>query len=131
MHLVGRLLWSCAALVGASSAGAQAPLPPSASPGTFDGTYVGVAAQFLDTMGTGPGRMCPKFAAPAPVTIANGRAQGRWGDYTLQGNVAPQGALTMSTGSGPTFQGQIDGQFVLRGRLSSACSYDLTWQRRR
>jgi hypothetical protein len=49
----------------------------------------------------------------------------------LQGDVTPQGALALRTGNGPTLQGQIDGQFVLRGRLSSACSYDLTWQRRR
>ena len=131
MRGFGRLLWTCAAIVAATSAGAQTPMPQSASPGAFDGAYVGVSAQFLGTMQQSSGRSCPKFAAPARLTIANGHAQMPWGEATLQGDVTPQGALTMRTGNGPTLQGQIDGQFVLRGRLSSACSYELTWQRRR
>jgi hypothetical protein len=75
MRRFKKLLWTCAAIAAATPAGAQAPMPPAASPGAFDGAYVGVSAQFLGYMGTGSGRGCPHFAAPGRLTIANGHAQ--------------------------------------------------------
>lgn len=99
------------------------------APHSFDGTYVGVSAQFLGNM-RGGARGCPQFRAPAPISISNGHAQGRWGEAALQGDVTPQGGLTMRTGDGRVMTGQIDGQFVLRGQMTALCSYNLMWQRR-
>ena len=56
------------------------------------------------------------FRAPARLTITNGRARVRWGDRTLEGNAAPDGSLTMTTGYGQKFDGRIDGQQI-KGQL--------------
>src|SRR5215831_17009409 len=47
----------------------------------------------------------------------------------FQDYVTPQGALAMRTGAGQRFEGQIDPQNVLRGRVIGACVYDATWRR--
>jgi hypothetical protein len=96
----------------------------------FDGSYSGVSAALSGAMGSAS-RSCPNFAAPAPLTIASGHARVKWGDDTLQGDVTPQGALTMRLGSGGgRLDGQIDAQGALRGSYSGYCAYALVWQRR-
>jgi hypothetical protein len=97
----------------------------------FDGSYGGVSAAFSGAMGSSS-RVCPNFAAPARLTIAGGHARVKWGDDTLQGDVTPQGALTMRTASaGSRFDGQIDAQGMLRGSYTGFCAYALVWQKRR
>ena len=96
----------------------------------FDGDYGSAYAKNMT-----PG--CPNDVQTAPygLVIRNGFAQfqasGLGGaGLTFQGYVNPQGALAMVSQSGPTFQGQIDPNFVLRGRAAGPnCAYDLTWNR--
>ena len=100
----------------------------------YDGTYAGVAIQKLGaaqaSVGAGEGYSnCPVVSVPPPVTISNGLAQVQTGNLTFQGYVTPQGALTARTGAGHKFEGQIDKQYVLRGRMVGLCTYDLVWQR--
>jgi hypothetical protein len=119
---------------------AQWPTPPANATSAFDGTYVGVSAENNSsgntlaggrarTQGYAGARSCTTFRAPARLTIANGRARVRWGDRTLDGNVAPDGSLTMSTGYGQRFDGRIEGQQI-KGQLVGYCAYNLTWQKR-
>jgi hypothetical protein len=119
---------------------AQSP-PPSANPtSAFDGTYVGVSAENNSsgntlaggrarTQGYAGARSCTTFRAPARLTITNGRARVRWGDRTLEGQVTPQGVLTMSTGYGQRFDGRIDDQHVVKGQVVGYCAYTLTWRK--
>jgi hypothetical protein len=118
---------------------AQSP-PPSANPtSAFDGTYVGVSAENNSsgntlaggrarTQGYAGARSCTTFRAPARLTISNGRARVRWGDRTLEGNAAPDGSLTMTTGYGQKFDGRIEGQQI-KGQLVGYCAYSLTWRK--
>ena len=118
---------------------AQSP-PPSANPtSAFDGTYVGVSAENNSsgntlaggrarTQGYAGARSCTTFRAPARLTITNGHARVRWGDRTLEGDVAPDGSLTMTTGYGQKFEGRIEGQQI-KGQLVGYCAYNLTWRK--
>src|SRR5437764_11565723 len=111
MRRAGSLLSFLLPLTVGMPVNAQSP-PPSANPtSAFDGTYVGVSAENTSsgntlaggrarTQGHAGARACTSFRAPARLTITNGRAQVRWGDRTLEGNAAPDGSLTMSTGYG-------------------------------
>jgi hypothetical protein len=125
-------------LAAASPAKAQSPsqAPPKDA---FDGTYLGVSAENISsrntlagdharTQGYAGARACPTFRAPARLTITGGRAQVRWGDRTLEGNAAPDGSLTMTTGYGQKFEGRIDGPQI-KGQLVGYCAYSLTWQK--
>jgi hypothetical protein len=115
---------------------AQSP-PPSANPtSAFDGNYVGVSAENTSsgntlaggrarTQGYAGARSCTTFRTPARLTITNGRARVRWGDRTLDGNAAPDGSLTMTTGYGQKFEGRIEGQQI-KGQLVGYCAYSLT-----
>jgi len=71
---------------------------------------------------------CPNYTAP-PLTIANGLAQFDVQHIRFQGYVTPGGALAMRTGVGQRFEGQIDAQNVLKGRVIGACVYDATWHK--
>ena len=71
---------------------------------------------------------CPNYAAPN-LTISNGLAQLDVINVRFQGYVTPQGALAMRTGAGQRFEGQIDSQNMLKGRVIGACVYDATWRR--
>jgi len=123
----------------AAAAGAVQPLSYAAGSSAntttaYDGTYAGVAIQKLGAAqalaGAGEGYSnCPVSSVPPPVTISNGLAQVQTGNLTFQGYVTPQGALTARTGAGHKFEGQIDNQYVLRGRMVGLCTYDLVWQR--
>jgi hypothetical protein len=66
------------------------------------------------------------------LTIHNGlaTAQALGQGITLQGYVTPQGALTMQSSTGQTFQGQINANNVLVGTARGPnCSWDVTWSR--
>ena len=99
----------------------------------FDGTWVGgpvhnmSAGNALPAGGEGSSS-CPHYAAP-PLTISNGLAQFDVQTIRFQGYVTPQGALAMRTGVGQKFEGQIDAQNVLKGRVIGACVYDVMWQK--
>ena len=118
---------------------AQSP-PRSANPtNAFDGTYLGVSAENNSsgntlaggrarTQGYAGARACTSFRAPARLTITNGRARVRWGDRMLEGDAAPDGSLTMTTGYGQKFDGRIEGQQI-KGQLVGYCAYSLTWRK--
>src|SRR5271155_1094875 len=118
---------------------AQSP-PRSANPtNAFDGTYVGLSAENTSsgntlaggrarTQGYAGARECTTFRVPARLTITNGRARVRWGDRTLEGDAAPDGPLTMTTGYGQKFDGRIEGQQI-KGQLLGYCAYNLTWRK--
>jgi hypothetical protein len=69
------------------------------------------------------------FGLPARLTITGGHAQVRWGDRVLEGDAAPDGSLTMTTGYGQKFDGRIDAQRTIKGQLVGYCAYSLTWRK--
>jgi hypothetical protein len=97
----------------------------------FDGTYVGVSASNLGSMQRGSTSAgCRAFNAPSPLTIANGRVQGKWGDGTFDGQVSPDGTVRMKTQPfAGIFEGRIANQ-TITGRYQGGCNYDLSWRRR-
>ena len=118
---------------------AQSPPPPTNPTSAFDGTYVGISAENNSsgntlaggrarTQGYAGARSCATFRAPARLTITNGHARVRWGDRTLEGDAAPDGSLTMSTGYGQKFDGRVEGQQI-KGQLVGYCAYSLSWQK--
>jgi hypothetical protein len=44
-------------------------------------------------------------------------------------NPTLQGALTMATGYGQKFEGDIDSQQTIKGQLIGYCAYTLTWRK--
>jgi hypothetical protein len=97
-----------------------------------DGTYAGVSATFSGTMGTNPNpRSCPQSFVPAPLSISGGRAQSRWNQQPLEGEVTPQGALTLRGASTGRLDAQIDAQGAVRGTYNGFCSYTVVWQKHR
>ena len=99
--------------------------------GAFDGTYVGVSASNLGGMQRGSTSAgCRTFNAPSPLTIVNGRVQGKWGDGTFDGQVNPDGTVRMkSQPFAGIFEGRIANQ-TITGRYQGGCNYDLSWRRR-
>jgi hypothetical protein len=104
---------------------AQTPAPTTA----FDGTYAGVSRTLETTMRGGATRSCPLNGQPAPVTISNGAARTLWGG-TADGSVNSQGVLVMRAPNGARIDGQIDGKGTITGRITSACSYQVVWQKK-
>jgi len=113
------------------------PVLPVSSANTtsaYDGTYAGVTVENVSASGalaeSGDGlTSCVNYGVPPALTISNGLAQLQVRDVIFQGYVTPQGALTMRTGLGHRFEGRINDQYVLRGRIMERCTYDLSWQR--
>ncbi len=139
MRRAGSLLCAFVSLAVGMPADAQSPAPPANPTSAFDGTYVGVSAENNSsgntlaggrarTQGYAGARACTTFRAPARLTITNGRARVRWGDRTLEGNAAPGGSLTMTTGYGQKFDGRIEGEQI-KGQLVGYCAYSLTWRK--
>jgi hypothetical protein len=114
-----------------ASAAQPAPGSPTNTTTIFDGEYTeGV----IQNASTGKSLSeCPNIAVAAPVIIRKGLAQlqinnGRV-NSTFQGYVSPDGTLAMQSEIGQTFQGQIDSNYVLRGRTVGNCVYDAAWKR--
>ena len=113
-------------------------LAAAQSTAAFDGTYAGVSRTLAtDNLR----RTCPPSGALAALTISNGSARAKWATGTFEGQVSPQGVLTMNATNGAHFDGQIDGQGNIRGRTGNfipgrggaqtGCAYDLTWKKTR
>jgi hypothetical protein len=128
-------------LSGPPAAAAESAAQPGGSPAgspnntttTFDGTYTTGAVQNAST-GKSP-LECPNIHVAPPVTIRKGLAQlpvnnGRVNSM-FQGYVSPDGTLAMQSEIGQTFQGQIDPNYVLRGRTVGNCVYEAAWKRTR
>ena len=135
----GGLLCALLSLALGMPADAQSAAPSANPTGAFDGTYVGVSAENNSsgntlaggrarTQGYAGARACTTFRAPARLMITNGHAKVRWGDRTLEGNAAPDGSLTMTTGYGQRFDGRVEGQQI-KGQLVGYCAYTLTWRK--
>jgi hypothetical protein len=105
-------------------------LAATAGAASYDGTYVGTSATLTGNTGSGKGNACAQMAAPAPLTIANGHAQTKWGDGALTGDVDPSGKLVMHSNLSGRFEGQIDASGALKGYYQGYCIYTLAWQRR-
>ena len=60
----------------------------------------------------------------AQLRVNNGKV-----DSTFQGYVSPDGTLAMQSEIGQTFKGQIDSNYVLRGRTVGNCVYEAAWKR--
>jgi hypothetical protein len=99
--------------------------------GPYDGTYVGTSMTLSGTStSSGKGAACQTTAAaPAPLTIANGHAQTKWGDSTLQGDVDAGGKLVMHSNLAGRFEGQISNG-VVKGNYQGYCIFALAWQKR-
>ena len=138
-RLPGSLLGTLLTLAVGMPVNAQSPPSSANQTSAFDGTYLGVSAEDNSsgntlaggrarTQGYAGARACTTFRAPAKLTISNGLARVRWGDRTLEGNAAPDGSLTMTTGYGQKFDGRIEAQQI-EGQLVGYCAYSLTWQK--
>jgi hypothetical protein len=119
---------------------AQQPVPPASATSAFDGRYVGVSAENdsrgntlagsrASPQGYAGSRGCRSFRAPPRLTIANGFAQLKWGEYTLYGSPTAKGGLALTSGYGQRFEGQIDSQYLIKGQLVGYCTYTLTWRK--
>ena len=100
----------------------------------FDGTWAGGPIRNMSAAGTtlrapGDAPNCPNYTTAPPLTISGGLAQLDVINVRFQGYVTPQGALVMRTGVGQRFEGQIDAQNQLAGRVTGGCLYDATWKR--
>jgi hypothetical protein len=106
---------------------------PANTTTAFDGTWIGgpirnmSAGETLRAPGESPN--CPNYNNAPNLTIANGLAQLDFSILRFQGYVTPQGALAMSSGAGQRFEGQINSQNVLAGRVIGGCVYDASWKR--
>ena len=140
----------CVIITAIAACATQQPTPPATAGGpitptsyaagsaantttAFDGTWIGGAVSNMSAGSALPAggegvSSCPNYAAPN-LTISNGLAQLDVINVSFQGYVTPQGALAMRTGAGQRFEGQIDAQNVLRGRVIGACVYDAMWRR--
>src|SRR5215469_4017020 len=99
----------------------------------FDGTYGFGAAQNISRGNALPGggenfSTCPNYTA-SPLVISNGLAQFDVLNIRFQGYITPQGSLAMRTGVGQKFEGQINPQSVISGRVIGACVYDASWRK--
>lgn len=73
---------------------------------------------------------CPDLGAVPYLTISNGLATLQAPTYYFRGNVTPEGALSMHSAQGQTFEGQIDPHFVLNANISGPnCTYHIAWTR--
>jgi hypothetical protein len=123
----------------AISACAPQPAPPAPGLAPPQGTYSGSPANTTTAFDGRYGNLvvtaktpssCPDLPLPPYFVINNGFALMQGYNLSFQGFVTPQGALNMPSSFGQTFQGQIDPQFVLRGRVAGPnCAYDMTWSR--
>ena len=105
-------------LLAASAAVAQSP-PPTAA---FDGYY---EKPIVTTVTAG----CPALGPLPVVSISSGLAVFHAPTFFFQGQVNPQGALSMRS-LNLAFDGQIDPQFVLTANISGPnCAYHVTWNR--
>jgi hypothetical protein len=142
IHMRRAAGWLCTFVTVAAAlpVNAESPAPAANTTSDFDGTYVGVSAENnsrgntlagarANPQGYAGARGCPTFHAPAKLAITNGLARVRWGDRTLEGQVTPQGALTMTTGYGSRFDGRIDDQHMVKGQVVGYCTYSLTWRK--
>ena len=118
-------LLTIAACAFALPVAAQAPAPTTTA---FDGTYTGVRT-LESTMAAHSTRQCPPNGPTAPLTIVNGVARTAWGG-TAEGSVTPQGAVVIHAPNGAKIEGQIDARGTVTGRLTSACSYQMVWQKK-
>jgi hypothetical protein len=79
---------------------------------------------------TGKSQGCPDLGPLPYVSIGSGYAVFHAPTFFFQGQVTPEGTLSMRTTTGLTFDGQIDPQFVLTANVSGPnCSYHITWTR--
>jgi hypothetical protein len=121
-----KILLTIAACMLATPVAAQAPAPATTA---FDGTYAGVSRTLEGTMIAPSARSCPPNGRPGPLTIAGGVARAPWGG-TAEGSVNAQGAVVMRAPNGARIDAQIDERGTVTGRLTSACSYQVVWQKK-
>jgi hypothetical protein len=125
------VLWTIVAFAWATPVAAQAPAPTTTA---FDGTYAGVSRTLQGTMLNQTTR-CPPLAQPGPLTIVGGVARTALGNTsyvgggTAEGSVTPQGVLVLRTPYGERIDAQIDGRGTVTGRYTSACNYQMVWQK--
>jgi len=103
---------------------ASAQNPAAGSTTNYDGLYTG---NWVVTTPTN--EQCPNLAVAPNLIIYNGVAEFRALNLSFRGYVTPQGALSMQSDGGQTFQGQFDASFGLRGRVIGRCIYDATWSK--
>jgi len=114
-----------------ASATQPAPGSPTNSTTYFDGEYT---AGVIQNATTGKSLSeCPNLVVAPAVIVRKGLAQLRVNngkvDSTFQGYVSPDGTLAMQSEIGQTFKGQIDSNYVLRGRTVGNCVYEAAWKR--
>jgi hypothetical protein len=121
-----RIVLTIAACTLATPVAAQAPAPTATA---FDGTYVGVSRTLEGTMIAPSAKTCPPNGRPGPLTIVGGAARTPWGS-TAEGSINAQGVLVLRAPNGARIDAQIDGSGTITGRLTSACSYQVVWQKK-
>jgi hypothetical protein len=108
MPYQAKALLYIATLASATPVDAQAPAPTTTR---FDGKYLGISAELLETGGIS--HLCRPEALlpPPPLTIMNGVVTGPW-----EGTVSRSGAITIKTRHSLRVEAQMDPQGTIRGQ---------------
>ena len=122
---------------------AHAQMPMMQAPGgganALNGQYEGTSW----TEQNAGGRYCCTYhpqpgQRPPVLTVMNGQAQMPWrqqlgNDSPFSGTVGPDGTLRMGNGTNGSVAGRVDPSGVASAQIvyGSACSYNVTWQKRR
>ena len=131
------LLLACIALVAVVACTPQPSMPPTTgaapalTPASYaDGWAANTTTAFDATYLPGPesSSSCPNYKS-SPMVISNGLAQFDVPNMRFQGYVTPQGSLAMRTGAGHSFEGQVNSQGVITGRVTGPCAYRGSWIR--
>jgi len=121
----GRALLTIMACAFAMPVFAQAPVPVTA----FDGKYAGVSREVSKNPSAHRANNCPQSGVPGRLTITNGVARWPAGEG-WEGSVSPQGILTMRAPNGGRFEGQIDGQGIIKGQIGGwGCTGTFVWRK--
>ena len=131
------LLPACIALFAVVACTPQASTPPTtgAAPALTPASYAAgslanTTTAFDATYIPGPqsSSTFPNYTA-SPLVISNGLAQFDVPNIRFQGYVTPQGSLGMRTAAGQSFEGQVNSQGVITGRVTGPCAYQGSWIR--
>ena len=121
-----KVFLTIAACMVATPVAAQAPAPTTTA---FDGTYAGVSRE-VSKSPSAPRAKCPPSGALAPLTIKNGVVVSS-GPVAWEGNVSPDGVLTLRHERLVRVDGQIDPQGTIRAQYAgTGCITNYVWKKK-
>jgi hypothetical protein len=121
-----KVLLMTAACMLATPVAAQTTAPTTTA---FDGTYAGISRE-VSKSPSAPRAKCPPSGALAPLTIKNGVVVSS-GPAAWEGNVSPDGVLTLRHERLVRVDGQIDAQGTIRAQYAgTGCLTNYVWKKK-